>query len=282
MKKQTPFTRLRIAVAAFAGIIVLLTLFAFTAQKKMIDDVWAQLGMKKDQGLYGVKNSFLNGNLYYYGARNIKNIASGNRVEVAGNLLTTVKEYINSEEFKKEYEQLRQRSKPQEPPARAIRTKEEIRKEKIAEAEKGIKETEETIKKTTPEIAQALKGVLEMNKQNLAAYKDPENPMIDMLYEGEKMTAENNIKYYKDQLARWAGNYPEDHRQLIKTRLQEFLKVAATVDFGAQLKLSDGKQRFVNGNYESKPTEWKQIFRAGKDVTDFTVQFAKQWLAELK
>lgn len=146
MKKQTPFTQLRMAVAAFAGILIILSLLAFTAHQKKIDDVWMQLGMNKDEGLKGIKNSFLNGYLYYYGARNIKHIATGNRVEVANGLLTAVKEYINSDAFKKEYASIRERSKPQEP-VNKVRTKEQIRKDEIETARKGIKETEESIKK---------------------------------------------------------------------------------------------------------------------------------------
>jgi hypothetical protein len=281
MKKQTPFTQLRIAVAAFAGIMVLLSLFAFTARKKMIDDVWGQLGMNKDQGITGIKNSFLNGYLYYYGARNIKHIATGSRVEVAKDLLTTVKEYINSDAFKKEYASMRERSKPQEP-VNNVRTKEAIQKDEIEKAKKGIKDTEETIKKATPEVAESLKDIIDMYKENIKMYEDPNNQMIDLFWQGEKMNYENAVKNYKEALAKWTSTYPEDHRLMIKNRLQQFLKVAATVDFSAQLKEVYGKQKFVNASYESKPTEWKQIFRSGKDVTDFTKKFAEQWLTELK
>lgn len=113
-------------------------------------------------------------------------------------------------------------------------------------------------------------------------YEDPENQMIDLFYQGEKMNYDNAVKDYKEQQVKWTSNYPEDHRLMIKTRLQQFLKVAATVDFNAQLKEVYGKQKFVNAAYESKPTEWKQIFRAGKEVTEFTKKFAEQWLAELR
>lgn len=42
------------------------------------------------------------------------------------------------------------------------------------------------------------------------------------------------------------------------------------------------KKRFVNQSFESKRTEWKQWFRAGKDVTESARTFAKEWLSELK
>lgn len=281
MKKQTPFTQLRLAAGSFLAIVTLLMLFAFSARKKMIDDVWVQLGMKKERGMEGIRNSFLNGYLHYYGARNIKNIATGNRVEVANDLLVAVKEYIGSDDFKAEYEKARQQAKPQEPTGK-IRSKEEIRKEKIAEAEKGIKETEESIKKATPEVAATLKGVIEMFQGYIEQYKDPNNQMIDLFWQGEKQTVEMALKKYKEDMAKWQTRFPEDSRQMIKNRLKQFIDIAATVDFNAQLKDAYGLKKFVNPAHERKSAEWKQMFRAGKDVTETAKKFAEKWLAELK
>jgi hypothetical protein len=279
MKLKSAITRLRIAGACFAGILFILFLFAFKAAHTLSDDVWVRLGLNKEQGFENVKSSFFNGNLYYYGARNIRNIATGDRTAVANDLLTAAKEYINSEAFKKEYELQRQRTKPQEE-MKAVRTKEEIRKDEIAKAEKGIKETEEIIKKN-PSMANDMKGVIDMYKQTLADYKDPENAMIDYFYQNEKILYENKIKDYNKDLAKWKTTFPEDFRQLIKTRLQKFLDLSGTVDFNAQLRDVFGKQKFVNPTYEGKPAEWKQIFRAGKEVTDAARKFAHQWLTEL-
>jgi hypothetical protein len=281
MKKQTPLTQLRLAAGSFAAIIVLLTLFAFSARKKMVDDVWSQLGMNKERGMEGIRNSFLNGYLHYYGARNIKNIATGNRVEVANNLLTAVKEYIGSDAFKQEYAKVREQSKPKEPTIR-IRSKEEIRKDEIAKAEKAIKETEESMKKTTPEVAESLKGAIEIFKQSIDQFKDPENQMVDLYWQGEKQNYDNTQKQYKEDMAKWQTRYPEDSRLMIKSRLKQFIDIAATVDFNAQLKESYGLKKFVNPAYERKSGEWKQMFRAGADVTNSTKKFAEQWLAELK
>lgn len=279
MKLKSTLTRLRIAGACFAGILFILFLFAFKAAHTLSDDVWIRLGMNKEQGFENVKTSFLNGNLYYYGARNIKNIAAGDRAAMTNNLLTAVKEYINSDAFKKAYELKRQSAKPQEE-TKAVRTKEEIRKDEIAKAEKGLKDTEEIIKKT-PGMAKDMQSLIDMYKQNIADYKDPANAMIDYFYQSEKILYENKINDYNKNLAKWKATFPEDFRDLIKTRLQKFLELSATVDFNAQLKDVFGKQKFVTPAYEAKPAEWKQIFRAGKDVTDASKKFAQQWLTEL-
>ena len=67
----------------------------------------------------------------------------------------------------------------------------------------------------------------------------------------------------------------------IKERLNHFLELAATVDFNAELKQVGKMRKFVNPQYEGKAYDWKQIFRAGKEVIEPARQVAEQWLKEL-
>ena len=60
------------------------------------------------------------------------------------------------------------------------------------------------------------------------------------------------------------------------------MKLAKTVDFNAELKTVYGKRKFVNPTYEAKSYDWKQIYRAGKEVIDPAVQAAEQWIKELQ
>lgn len=255
-------------------------LFSFSVSKKLGDDVWQQLGLSKADGTDAVKNSFLNGYLYYYNARNIKNIGAGNRAAVAKDLLAYTKQYINSEAFKKEYELMRKNAKPQ-PSSFKARDKESIRKEKIAEAQKSIKETEENMKQWNADMQKAVQPVLDMQKKNLKDYQDPKSEVIELLYQSEKMQEEQNAQYYTEQLKQWETDFPADYKQLVKARLQKYLSLLATVDFNAELTEKNGRKKFVNPAYEAKPSVWKMIFRAGKDVNDVTRSFAEQWLKEL-
>ena len=66
-----------------------------------------------------------------------------------------------------------------------------------------------------------------------------------------------------------------------KKRLQHFVDLAKTVDFKAELKEVHGKKKFVNPTYEGKSYEWKQVFRAGKEVIVPAVSFSEQWIKEL-
>src|SRR5262245_59796020 len=132
--------KLKIAALLFVVALVSLFSYSFTTSRNLADDFWKQLGMTKEQGMDGRKQSFLNGYLYYYGARNAKNIAAGNRAAIAKDLLNYTKQYISSDVFRKEYESMRRNAKPVEPELKS-RTKEEIRKEKIEETETSIKKT---------------------------------------------------------------------------------------------------------------------------------------------
>ena len=69
---------------------------------------------------------------------------------------------------------------------------------------------------------------------------------------------------------------------IVKGRLQKFLEVTKDVDFDAALKVSYNKKVFTRPEYERKSTEWKQAFRAGREITQMARSFATQWLAELE
>jgi hypothetical protein len=279
--KQMHFVLIKLKVIAVALLLALFSffLFSFKASERIADDFWKQLGLTKQQGTDDLRSSFVNGYLQYYSARNAKNIAVGNRAAVAKDLLAYTKQYMSSDVFKKAYEQDRQYVKPVPPDAKVI-DKEEIRKKNIADLEKGIKNTEETIKKM-PEMEKALRPNIEMFQKNIKEYKDPNNKMIESIYQNDLREQQQRQKDYEERLARWQNEYPVDHKQLIKVRLQKYLQLSATVDFNAELKQVGKKFKFVNPQYEGKAYDWKQIFRAGKEVYDVAKPFAESWIKEI-
>lgn len=270
----------RVCVAAFLLSIISLFLFSFTVSYKLGDDVWKQLGLSEAQGQEKIKTSFLNNYLDYYGARNLKNLATGNKGAVAKDLLQFTKQYVNSNIFKIEYQQYRDQAKPTEPSA-TVKSKEEIRKEKISETEKSIKSMEESMKTMSADMQKIMQGGVDMQKNMLKEYKDPNSQMIDLFYQGEVMNHQSDLSRYKEDMTKWEMNYPTDHRQIIRARLQKYLTLAATVDFSAELYDKNGKKYFVKHEYEIKNDEWKMIYRAGKEVYDVTKAFAENWLKEL-
>ena len=67
----------------------------------------------------------------------------------------------------------------------------------------------------------------------------------------------------------------------LRRRLSEFVKTAESVDFAAQTQRNAGKMVFVNPAYERKPSDWKVLYRLGKEPTLAAVEVARQWLKEL-
>jgi hypothetical protein len=272
---------LRVCITLFLLAIISLFLFSFTVSNKLADDVWKQLGLTQVQGTEKIKSSFFNNYFDYYGARNAKNIALGNRAAAAKDLLVYVKKYVNSPVFKSEYEKMRASAKPGEFISHK-NSKEQIRKWKIEDTEKNIKRTEEIIKKSDADMKKTMQTVLDMHNKNLKDYKDPNSKTIEMLYQNEVRNEESDIKRHKENLKNWEINFPADHREIIRSRLQKYLNLANTVDFTAELTEKNKKKVFVNKAYEGKNSDWKMIFRAGKEVYDVAKPFAEQWLKELQ
>ena len=215
--------KLKFVGLALVFAIMGLLLFSFSTSRQAADDIWKQLGMTREQGIDGMKQSFLNGYLYYYGARNAKNIAVNDRAAIARDLLTYTRQYVSSPFFKKEYEKLRTDAKP-EPPTETVPTKEEIRKEKIAETEKSIRKTEDAMK-ISADMAKIMKPTLELLKKTLADYKDPASKNIEAYYMYEKNEQASRVRSYNDRLARWDKDYPADFREKIKLRVQKLLEL---------------------------------------------------------
>ena len=105
--------------------------------------------------------------------------------------------------------------------------------------------------------------------------------MIDAIYDGEVNTAKRNEEEYQQRIKKWEFEYPANPNVRLKRHIEKYLKLAATVDFSAQLKDRNGKKVFVNPAYEGKPSEWKLIFRAGREVYEVAKPFAESWLKEL-
>ena len=272
--------QLRILGIILLLMIPLVFLVSFKSNR-VYADIWQQLGLSKEKGVENIRASFMNGYFHYYGARNARNILLGDRAAIARDLLNYTKQYVESEGFKKQYDVERRQAKP-EPDTKAIKTKEEIRKERIAETEKSIRQTEENMKTMKADMVKVLEPMLDMLKKTLKDYQDPNSQMIDLFYHGEVLQHEQRIKSYEERMKEWEKNYPEDYRVMVKDRLNKFLKLARTVDFNAELKTVNGLKKFVRSDYEGKSYDWKQIFRAGKEVIVPAMEFAEQWVKEMK
>ncbi len=256
-----------------------LLFFSYKAEK-LYADLWQQLGLTKETGTTKIRESFLYGYLQYYGARNIKNIAKGDRAAVAKELLAYTRKYVESEAFKKEYTVYRNQSRPQ--PPRAPKTEDEIRKEMVDDTKKSIEKTEATLKTIQPDLKKIFEDNLELQKKRLKEFQDPNNKPIKIMAKGEQQNFEYGTKEYNARMKEWEEKKPENPLGFVKGRLQEMLDATKEVDFDAELTEKYGKKVFVNATYERKNSNWKYAFRAGKEVTETVRSFAQQWISEIK
>lgn len=279
--KQTSPAR-RIVTIAACSLLLLTASFSLLSfkMKQASDDFWQKLGITKIKGEANIKESFMSGYFHYYGAKTAKNLLLNDRAAIAKELMQHARQQLQSEQFRKEYAKQRNSAKPTEYPY-SPKAKEDLRKEKIAEMEKSVKDAEALVKKM-PDMEKDMRPVIDMFKKNLKDYADPNSEMIEMFYQNELSIKEQREQSYKEQVKRWQESFPENPDALVKSRLEHFVKVAKTVDFNAQLKVVGDKKKFVNSKYEYQSTEWKQIFRAGKEVILPAIDFAEDWIKELK
>src|SRR5690606_17743384 len=148
----------------------------------------------RQSGIDNIKSSFMFGYLQHYGARNIKNIAAGDRAAVATDLLAFTKSYVQGPEFRQFYEKERQLSMPEAPSKKALRSIEEIQKEEIAKTEKSIRDTEKSMKELGGEIAKSLKPLVDQMKQTLKDYQNSNHDTFRYIAMGEKMQQEDAEK----------------------------------------------------------------------------------------
>lgn len=282
MKKKNIFHLLiKTTALLFLSLLVAGILLSSFRTRRLTDDIWKMLGISKQAGDEKIQSSFMGGYLSYYGVKNLKNIALNDRAAIAKNLLSYTKEYISSAGFKKQYDDERKNAKPAEPVLKPLRTIEEIQKDEIAKTEKSIKETEKTMK-DMPNLAKSMQPLLDLFKKNLQDYQNPKNAYFASIALGEKRDQDYQTKSYLQRTKEWEDAYPATADQFIASRLQKMLDVTKDIDYNAELVEKNNRKVFVNPAYESKNMEWKQGFRAGKEVTEMARAFVQKWLGELQ
>ena len=268
------------SLVAMAGVVAIsATLFSFT-YRSASEAVFQRLGMSQTDANQNISKSVLQGYLTYYGAKNIKSIATGDRAAIVKDLMLYSMQYTNSEAFINEYQAMREQRKP-EAPAEA-ESEEDIRNKMVADLKKSIASTEESMAKMNDDMKKMMAESLTMLKEQLKEYENPNSELVKMMAQGAAQGSEFDKKAYEENLAKWQQEYPEDHRKFVKMRLQQFLDQTKDIDFDAALKDNGyGKKKFVNSAYEAKSADWKKAFRAGREATTTARQLAQEWVQEL-
>ncbi len=263
-----------------SSVIILVAFISMSFRMGSIsDDLWKTLGITQLKGAEKIKSSFMYGYLDYYGVKNIKALANGDRSVITRDLLNYTKTYLNSAEVKAAYAEERGAAKPAAPELAKF-TKEQIRDREVANLKKSIGEVEQLLKEY-PEMEKTMRpSINELNK-TIKEYMAPGSKLVDIMHMGQVEDNKYKERQYAEDLEKWEADYPSDHRIKLRNHLQKYLSIANTVDFNATLIEKRGKMIFEKSEYEGKDHEWKMIFRAGKEVYQVAKPFAEQWLKEL-
>lgn len=269
---------LRLMAVAVALTLSVALLLSFKTSRTY-SDVWQQLGLTEKDGAAHVQQSFIYGYLQYAGVSRARHIAAGDRAAVARDMLAFTRTYLQGEEFKKAYGQLRERNKPTEP--EQPQTEAQIRKKNIDAMKEGIANVEKGMKTANAEMKKILQGTLEMFQKQLKDYEDPNNEMVKLMAQGALQNYEYQVTAYKEDLKKWEKEYPANPTPFVKKRLEQMLVATRDIDYDAQLTERNGKKYFARPEYERKSREWKMGFRAGKEVTETARAYVQQWIREL-
>ena len=246
-------------------------------------DVLTQLGvpapMAKEAVVSAISGGYFNTSLGY---KVLKASAPAARAELVTGAVAWAKAYVASTEFQAAYATVREAQKPREPTFVGT-AEEEFRKkqaEQQAEQDKSTAELKATLPQLPPETRKAVEEGMKAAAEMQAKMDTPE--MRKMMIDGITMERASKKQEYERDLQTWQTNFPESPRALVVKRLQKFLADTKDVDFDAALTTRNGRKVFVKEEYEAKPGEWKQAFRAGREAVTAARTAVQAWLTELQ
>lgn len=260
----------RAALVAFIGLVALPALVLSAA------DVIDELKLDRQDATDSVFDSIFGGH-YAYGVplAAFRALPPARQVEVVNGLGSFIRGYVESAAFKARYAEAWKAHQPR--PPQPARPGAEMVAEQLKQIDSQIAESEANLKKAPADQREMYQSMIAGLKQAREAMAGQES-MYDM---AEKMRFEGETREYQEKLE-GPNALPEDPGRLVARRLQEFLDLTASVDFNAKLTTGPGMKRFVDRTFESKPTEWKMCFRAGKPAVDAARAFAGSWLKQIK
>lgn len=261
---------------AWSGIVasvVALAAFASVARGQALPDLGGPESEAREQTVQAV----FGGNLPYLGVAAFKMASPARRVALAQAAIAWAKVFVQSAAFRTAYETVRTQSRPEPPKT----TSGDPVQEQRAEFDKTGAEMRANMAGQSPEIRKAIEDTIkQMQEQMDAQLKNPE--MMKLMRDAAVAERAQRQEEYAKSIREFDAAHPTDVRVAVALRLQHFLDECGTVDFDAKLEKSQGGNMvFANPEYESRSSEWKMCFRAGREPFAAARAAAQAWLKEL-
>jgi predicted transcriptional regulator len=264
---------------------VLFVSFGFCAYNyidKKLEDIFKQLKITEEDAREYVWSNCSYGNYYYPSPKELKSLPESERPAIVKLIGAFAKEYSSSDVFAAKYKEYRESSKPQ--PPQNMQSADELRVSQKAQLTESIKAMEASLKNFPADQQKDLQSAIDEMKKQLENMDKPDSPLnSEEFAQGVEQNNEAQMEDYKQRLAQWEAEYPDNPKAMIIRWLKGFLSESATVDFNAATKENSyGRKIFVNPDYESKSQLWKLCFRAGKKTVEAGRAFASEWLKEIE
>ena len=255
---------------------------ACVASPAAAQDFWTKLGMSEDDAKNHIWTSGSGPSFSVPLLPALRALPAGARNALITQASAYVRTWARSEDFRNRYAEYRESNKPNA--QEGMGSTAERKKQDRENLEKSIKEFEATAKTLPAEQQPMIKQMIQLQKDQLKAIDDPNNPMYTKEVESA-FAAQNAAQAaeHAEGLKKWEVKYPPAPAAMIREKLRAFLTMSEKIDFGAALATqSDGTRVFVNPAYEARPASWKMLFRAGRETTAALRAAAQEWLTELK
>jgi hypothetical protein len=236
----------------------------------------ARLGLTERQAQDALLQSLEDGGLYVgsSAAKAFVALPPSARAALIDAGFAWTKAYVNSAAFKTAYLHSRDERKPA-PPSFEGSVDDEVKRKQDEQA-KSLADSRAALAALPADQRAQLEAVF---KASEAQMKDPQ--MIALMRQSVEMQRTRAQQDYQTSLERWQKSLPADPNALVARRLRSFINLSASVDFDAKLQGTGTERTFVNEDYQSKPSDWKMCFRAGKDAVAAARADATNWLKEL-
>jgi hypothetical protein len=243
-------------------------LFSFT------NELLKQLQLSDAEAKEAIKENFIKQDLWFPDKQAIKGLVVTKRAATVKDLGNYIRQYVESPEFNKAYQEARAAAKP----AGKADVKTLIA-ERLLTIEGELKEMDEKIKTSGADMKKLYEVSINSLKEERKALQNPKHPMHNDYV--ENLTAETNEEQQEMEMEYFEKAFPPTVKELVKMRLKHFLQLTATIDFNAKL-VQQGKHKvFADAALEAKDANWKRCFRAGPETINAARQFAQQWLVDL-
>ena len=237
------------------------------------------LGVSEASAKQEVVRTFADGYVpWHLGAKAFKAAAPALRVTSVKGAIAWAKAYTETPAFKAEYDRRRAEDAPRPPQVKGT-ADDQLAKQR-AEQKKQIEEMRANIVKMPAEMRKQMEETVKQVEAQFAS-QEQNAQMTAMMKQSFEMQAAADQKAYEGRVAAHEKRYPADPKVLIARRLNEFLAMSGTVDFGAKLQARGGRMVFANPVYEEKPPEWKLCYRAGREAVEAARASAAEWLKAL-